>query len=55
MSVRQLAAGELDTLLELYLRLHTADDLMPARAQVEAAWKALLENPALSAHAWTAG
>jgi GNAT superfamily N-acetyltransferase len=48
MEIRRLESLELDALLELYRHLHPADDPLPERAQVEAAWAGIVDNPAFA-------
>lgn len=42
---RELQLRDLDGLLRLYAELHPNDDPAPSRVQVEATWRALVENP----------
>lgn len=43
--IRQLAAGDLSSLLQLYTHLHRADEPPPSRAVAEATWAAFLADP----------
>jgi GNAT superfamily N-acetyltransferase len=42
---RELQLRDLDGLLRLYAELHPCDDPAPGRAQLEATWRSLVDNP----------
>ena len=45
--IREIAASELDALLDLYRHLHDRDDPLPSRDRVEAVWDEIGGNPRL--------
>lgn len=45
MNVREIAASELSSLLELYQHLHAKDDPLPDKDTVEAIWQELRVSP----------
>lgn len=44
-TVRELIHGDLDALLSLYQHLHSSDDPLPARSELEATWQKLCDSP----------
>jgi hypothetical protein len=44
-TIRDIAASELEDLLALYGHLHESDEPVPERSRVEDTWQDILKNP----------
>jgi GNAT superfamily N-acetyltransferase len=45
--IRELGSGDLDALLEAYAHLHSEDDPLPPREELEALWARICDDPGL--------